>query len=82
MSQFPLSNLWIGIPCGKEQDCTTRYQGVEVLPNCTRQLILYENVCASCRLSPSLFDNLFNFFFELNNDSQTSLPHQNITIQF
>ena len=48
MSQFPLTNLWDGVPCGREEDCVTCYQGAEVIPNCTRQSILYENVCAVC----------------------------------
>ena len=48
MSHFPLTNLWDGIPCGREQECTTCYQGAEILPNCTRQSLLYENVCATC----------------------------------
>ena len=48
MSQFPLTNLWGGIPCGREEDCITCYQGAEVVPNCTKQSVVYENVCASC----------------------------------
>ena len=46
-SLFPL-NLWDGTMCGREQDCTTCYQGAETLPNCTRQSVVYENVCAKC----------------------------------
>ena len=48
-SLFPLNNLWEGASCGRgEEECVTCYQGGEVIPNCTRQSILYENVCAVC----------------------------------
>ena len=47
-SQFPLTTLWDGAPCGREEDCITYYQGAEMLPNCTRQSIVYENVCSQC----------------------------------
>ena len=46
-SQFPLSNLWEGTGCDR-QDCTTCRQGAEVLPNCTKSSILYENICHAC----------------------------------
>ena len=46
-SLFPL-NLWDGAICGREQDCITCYQGAETIPNCTKQSIVYENVCARC----------------------------------
>ena len=42
-SIFQLTNLWGGTSCGREEDCTTCYQGSEVVPDCTRQSILYEN---------------------------------------
>ena len=47
-SMFPLTNLWEGVSCGREGECTTCYQGAEALPDCTRQSILYENICTSC----------------------------------
>ena len=47
-SLFPLTSLWDGAACGRKDDCTTCYQGAEMLPNCTRQSILYENVCSRC----------------------------------
>ena len=34
--------------CGREEDCRTCYQGAEVLPDCTKQSILYENLCVKC----------------------------------
>ena len=45
---FPLTTLWDGASCGRTEDCTTCYQGADILPNCTRQSILYENVCTRC----------------------------------
>ena len=45
---FPLNNLWGGNSCGREGDCITCYQGAEVMPDCTQQSILYENVCSTC----------------------------------
>ena len=45
---FPLTTLWEGASCGRTEDCTTCYQGADILPNCTRQSILYENVCTRC----------------------------------
>ena len=47
-SQFPLTTLWDGAACGREGECVTCYQGAEMLPNCTKQSILYENVCHRC----------------------------------
>ena len=47
-SMFPLNNLWDGISCGRTDDCTTCYQGLEEPPNCKKQLVLYENICAVC----------------------------------
>ena len=46
-SKFPLSTLWEGTKCGR-QDCTTCNQGGEKLPPCTRTSVLYENVCSKC----------------------------------
>ena len=46
-SQFPTNNLWEGQKCGRE-DCTTCEQGAEMLPDCTRSSVLYENVCEQC----------------------------------
>ena len=46
-SKFPLSNLWKGAQCGREE-CTTCTQGAEKLPPCTRKSVLYENVCSIC----------------------------------
>ena len=47
-SLFPLTNLWDGAPCGREEECTTCYQGAEIIPKCTEQSVVYENVCAVC----------------------------------
>ena len=47
-SQFPLTTLWDEAACGREGECVTCYQGAEMLPNCTKQSILYENVCHRC----------------------------------
>ena len=46
-SQFPLNNLWDGQKCGRT-DCTTCEQGAEMLPNCTKSSLVYENVCGAC----------------------------------
>ena len=42
-SAFPLTNLWDGAPCGREDECIPCYQGAEVVQNCTKQSVLYEN---------------------------------------
>ena len=47
-SMFPLNNLWDEISCGRTDDCTTCYQGLEEPPNCSKQSVLYENICAVC----------------------------------
>ena len=39
-SKFPLSNLWEGTKCGR-QDCTTCNQGGEKLLPCTKTSVLY-----------------------------------------
>ena len=44
-SLFPLTNLWGGVSCGREDECTTCNQGAE---DCTKQSLIYENVCARC----------------------------------
>ena len=46
-SLFPTNNLWDGQMCERE-DCTTCQQGAEMLPNCTKSSVLYENVCGLC----------------------------------
>ena len=41
--------MWEGASCGRgEKECVTCYQGGEVIPDCTKQSVLYENVCAVC----------------------------------
>ena len=46
-SLFPTNNLWEGQKCGRA-DCTTCEQGAEMLPNCTKSSLLYENICGIC----------------------------------
>ena len=46
-SRFPLTNLWDGTPCPR-QDCITCSQGAEVLPQCTKVSVVYENLCQAC----------------------------------
>ena len=46
-SQFPLTRLCEGVKCGR-LDCTTCEQGVEELPPCTRNSVVYENICKKC----------------------------------
>ena len=46
-SQFPLGSLWEGTGC-ERIDCITCTQGAEMIPNCTKSSILYENVCLTC----------------------------------
>ena len=46
-SHFPLTRLWEGLECGRE-DCVTCHQGLEDLPPCTRSSVVYENICAVC----------------------------------
>ena len=46
--QFPLTNLFGGVQCGR-QDCTTCTQGGGGdLPQCTKRNLLYENICTNC----------------------------------
>ena len=47
-SQFPLTTLWSGTSCGRTNECVTCYQGADMIPDCTKQSILYENVCFKC----------------------------------
>ena len=44
---FPLTNLWEGSKCGRE-DCYPCSQGTEELPNCKRRNIIYESICSEC----------------------------------
>ena len=46
VSQFP-SDTWDGTPCGRG-DCITCIQGAEEIPPCTKQSMVYENVCLAC----------------------------------
>ena len=46
-SKFPLASLWDGSPCGRG-DCVTCTQGLEEIPPCTRNSLLYENICLKC----------------------------------
>ena len=46
-SRFPLSSLWEGTECGRE-DCVTCKQEGEELPQCTRTNLVYENICVGC----------------------------------
>ena len=47
-SKFPLNNLWVGAKCGRE-DCTTCEQGgEEEPPPCTKNNLVYENICTGC----------------------------------
>ena len=43
-SQFPLSSLWDGAPCGRIE-CITCTQGADKIPPCTRKSLVYENIC-------------------------------------
>ena len=45
-ANFP-SESWDGAPCGR-LDCITCTQGAETVPPCTRQSMVYENVCLVC----------------------------------
>ena len=44
---FPLTHLWEGAGCGREE-CHTCKQGSEELPNCKKRNIVYESICALC----------------------------------
>ena len=46
-SQFPLSSLWDGAPCGR-MECVTCTQGADKIPPCTRKSLVYENICKEC----------------------------------
>ena len=46
-SSFPLSSLWDGAACGREE-CITCKQGADKLPPCTRRSVVYENSCVEC----------------------------------
>ena len=47
-SQFPLTTLWSGTSCGRTKECVTCHQGAEMIPDCTKQLVMHENVCYKC----------------------------------
>ena len=46
-NQFPLSNLWEGVGCGRG-GCPTCNQGAKLIQDCKRSSILYESVCHRC----------------------------------
>ena len=44
---FPLTNLWEGTGCGRE-DCYPCKQGGEELQRCKKRNIIYESICSIC----------------------------------
>ena len=50
---FPLTRLWEGTPCSRE-DCPPCTQGGEELYPCTRRNLVYENVCQVCKPKTAL----------------------------
>ena len=44
---FPLSKLWEGAKCGR-QDCITCNQVGETLYPCSQRNVVYENICLLC----------------------------------
>ena len=46
-SYFPLTRLWDGLECGR-QDCITCKQGLEDIQTCNRSSLVYENICSVC----------------------------------
>ena len=46
-SKFSQSALWGETQCGRT-DCVTCEQGGEELPPCTKNNLLYENICSTC----------------------------------
>ena len=46
-SKFPVTTLWDGVQCGR-QECITCTQGAEKIYDCTRSSLLYENICSLC----------------------------------
>ena len=46
-SQFPLTKLWEGAQCGREE-CVTCLQECEEKPQCTLKNLVYENICLAC----------------------------------
>ena len=40
---FPLTILWDGMQCGREEECITCYQGTKKIIDCTKSSVLYEN---------------------------------------
>ena len=46
-SQFPVTTLWDGAPCPREE-CIMCSQGAETIQPCTRTSAPYENICKAC----------------------------------
>ena len=46
-SKFPLYNLWEGAKCGR-RDCIPCDQGAEFVQLCTKNSVVYENICLEC----------------------------------
>ena len=46
-NQFPLSSLWEGQKCERE-DCPPCNQGGEKIQNCKKRNLVYESICARC----------------------------------
>ena len=44
---LPNTNPWAGSHCSRE-DCVTCNQGTEVLPDCKKRSLVYENICLEC----------------------------------
>ena len=49
---FSPSKLWEGVQCGRDT-CIPCKQGGEVIQNCTRRSIVYENICLDCNPAAS-----------------------------
>ena len=81
---FPLTTLWDGTSCGREQECITCYQGAEVLPDCTRQSVLYENVCTRCvpgaTSKEQLKEEELNAIFSIQIFRSSNILYENIQI--
>ena len=45
--QFPLTQLWEGVKCGR-LDCVPCNQGGAQLYPCTRRSVSYQNICLRC----------------------------------
>ena len=46
-SHFPLTKLWEGAQCERD-DCVTCLQECEKMPQCTLNNLVYENICLAC----------------------------------